>query len=131
MSKHACAHNYTQYTTIHVLFCCFCIQSLANFEGEVASKLVNHPYIAIIVEGGALVMQLVVERIPLAPCDSLIDALLGATTIFFIFDIQYPKHIEATMIFFQQLVLDVKDKQSIPSVVTRVYSALEAIDSKA
>lgn len=88
---------------------------------------VNHPYMAVV--EGPEIMQfiLVVERIPVCKTESFLEALWNMVSLYFVFDIVYPKSLNALLIFVQHFVLSIVDKQAVPNAATRVYSALNSI----
>lgn len=65
------------------------------------------------------------ERNILAEGASLIEALKDLIAAFFIFDMEYPKSLYPLLIFLQRYVLNIRDSQRIPPIVTRVMSTLD------
>ena len=98
-----------------------------TFQHDISDMAINHPYIAIIEDGETQQIFLVVERIVMSSCESFYEALWGLISVYFVFDILYPKFLHATLIFIQHLVMDVKDSQTFPPVANRIYSSLQVI----
>jgi hypothetical protein len=82
----------------------------------------NHPYLVVVSNQK---IYLVVERIVLGKTRSFTKALWGLIGAYFTFNISYPKPYYNVLIFIQHLVLMIRDKQPVPPIVTRVFSALQ------
>ena len=59
--------------------------------------------------------------------ESISEALLSMIASYYAFNMSYPKNFNATLLCIKQLVMSIIDKQKLPTVVTRVYSALDQI----
>ena len=66
----------------------------------------------------------VVERKVNIQSSRCADAITDMMCAYFVFDISYPKSIHP-ILFLLRFVLEVKDKQPIPPVVTRIMNCLD------
>ena len=87
----------------------------------------NFPYITVLVGDSSIQFFVVVERLVLDDCKELIDAVTALIGAYFTFNIEYPRPLYPVCIFLQQFVLRLKDRQTIPPIVTRMLSSLDAL----
>ena len=60
---------------------------------------------------------------------TLDEALIDLFSLFYFFDIIYPGPLHGLLFFSQHNVLDIKDRQKVPDVVTRTLAALQHVDT--
>ena len=68
-----------------------------------------------------------VEKTLIAESNSLLTAIVDLIASYFVFDIVYPKPLYAVLIFIQQFVLGIVDKQKVPHNVSVLLSSLTKI----
>ena len=88
---------------------------------------VNHPFIAVVEGINSMQFFLVVERVVTSSTSCFLDAMWGMMSLYFTFDISYPKPLQSLLIFVQHLVMSFIDKQKVPPAATRVYSSLQTL----
>ena len=69
--------------------------------------------------------SILVENVVFAETSDFVQAfalLLGA---FYVFNVEYPKKLEATLLFFQKLTLGISDRSKLPSKVLALMSNLK------
>ena len=59
---------------------------------------------------------------------SIKDSLLDLIATYFVFDICYPKVLNAILIFFQHFVINLPDQQPVPSTVTKLVRNLQKVE---
>ena len=87
----------------------------------------NHPYIAVVLENRNIQFFLAAERKVLDTCERFSDAIMSLIAVYFTFDIEYPKSLYPVFIFLQHFVMEIKDDQPIPNVLTRLMSSVDRI----
>ena len=68
---------------------------------------------------------IVVEKEVLLECESIKDSIIDLISVYFTFDIEYPKQLYPVCLFLQHYVLEIVDNQRIPNNVTILLSTLE------
>ena len=69
--------------------------------------------------------SILVENVVVAETSDFVQAfalLLGA---FYVFNLEYPKKLEATLLFFQKFILGISDRSKLPSKVLILISNLK------
>ena len=69
--------------------------------------------------------SILVENVVVAETSDFVQTfalLLGA---FYVFNIEYPKKLEATLLFFQKFILGISDRSKLPSKVLKLMSNLK------
>ena len=69
--------------------------------------------------------SILVENVVVAETSDFVQAfalLLGA---FYVFNVEYPKKLEATLLFFQKFILGISDRSKLPSKVLILISNLK------
>ena len=69
--------------------------------------------------------SILVENVVVAETSDFVQAfalLLGA---FYVFNVEYPKKLEATLLFFQKFILGISDRSKLPSKVLTLMSNLK------
>jgi len=94
----------------------------SELEEQIEGIKQNEPYILKINHNQFYV---VAEKVVVSDTIRLMDALINMICAYFVFDIEYPKSMYATLIFVQRYILGIADKQRIPDVVTRVLTSLD------
>jgi len=97
-------------------------------DKEVSEIQQSAPYI--VVTGASENMQLYIycEHNNLLESKSVRDALLDLVAVYFVFDIWYPKSLDAILIFIQHYVMDIKDSQPVPMTTAKVVGNLLKLD---
>ena len=96
-------------------------------ELEVQNYACNYPYIIPIKTDEDIQYYVAAERVLLGECKTLFGALLNLISVYFTFNIKYPKPLYSLLIFVQHIVLLVKDSQHTPISVTQLVSALDKL----
>ena len=100
-----------------------------DLETEVSKISQNEPYVAVLCnndsEDVTYQFYLVIERKMTIQSSTFADSITDLICAYFVFDIAYPKSIHPILFFLQRFVLGVKDKQTIPPVVTRILNCLD------
>ena len=96
-----------------------------DLEEQVAGVAQNFPYLACVMENSRVQLFVVAERLVLHEASSFIDGLLSLISVYFSFNIEYPKALYSVLIFIQHLVFNVRDTQTVPAAVIRLVSALD------
>jgi len=97
-------------------------------DKEVSEIRQSAPYI--VVTGSSENMQLYIccEQNILLESKIVRDALLDLVAVYFVFDVQYPKSLDAILIFIQHYVMDMKDSQPVPMTTAKVVGNLLKLD---
>ena len=59
---------------------------------------------------------------------TLRDVITDLITVYFVFNIAYPKSISPVLIFFQHFVFELADKQAIPPATVKLVGSLLKMD---
>ena len=107
------------YIYIYILF----------FQGDIdldeeAGKLPPFPQI-VVVQHDSKQFYIVVEKQVLLESGSVKDSLIDLISVYFTFDIAYPKLPYPVCLFLQHHVLGIIDKQRVPNSVTILLSSLD------
>lgn len=105
--------------------CYFFFQMTTELEEEVSKINQNEPYIATLLGEESYQFFVIAERKVFIESSSFANAITDMICAYFVFDISYPKSIHPILFFIQRFVLGIKDKQPIPSVVTRILNSLD------
>ncbi len=101
------------------------LQMHADLDEEVAEVPQNFPYLVLVSENTHHQLYVVVERLVLHECTSFLKGLKSLISVYFTFNIEYPKALYATLIFLQHFVVNIRDKQRVPQAVVRLVSSLD------
>lgn len=96
-------------------------------EQEVQKFACNYPYIVPVKTDEHIQYYVAAERVLFAESKSLFSAILNLISVYFTFNIMYPKPLYSLFIFVQHIVLLVKDSQHTPTSVTSLVSALDKL----
>ena len=88
----------------------------------------NHGYLAVLIGDSSIQVFLAAERCLLGTTNNDFSIIVSLISIYYAFNIVYPKSILPILIFFQHIVLNIIDKQKVPDIVNRIVSSLERID---
>ena len=58
---------------------------------------------------------------------SIRDGLIDLMAIYFVFDINFPKHISGILLFFQHFVFNLKDEQPLPTTTSKLVTNLRKV----
>ena len=75
--------------------------------------------------------SILMENVVVAETSDFVQAfalLLGA---FYVFNVEYPNKLEATLLFFQKFILDLSDRTKLPSKVLTLMSNLKKVLAQA
>ena len=98
---------------------------IVDVDNEITKITQNEPYIAVVRSDRSSQYYVVAERkIALESC-SFNDVLIDLVSMYFVFDIAYPKPMYPLLYFIQRFILDIKDNQAVPPVVTRIPNCLD------
>ena len=67
------------------------------------------------------------EKEVLLDSKSLKDAILDLVAFYFVFDVVYPKYLNAVLLFFQHYVFQLSDKQPLPTQVAKLVANLKKL----
>ena len=67
------------------------------------------------------------EQSALLESKTVADAVIDLLAAYFVFDISYPKHISAVLLFFQHCVFGLKDSQTFPQSASKLVSNLSKV----
>ena len=59
---------------------------------------------------------------------SLKDSIIDLIAVYFIFNIAYPKYLDAILLFFQHFVFKIKDQQRLPNSTVKLIGNLQKIE---
>ena len=65
------------------------------------------------------------EKDVLLESKSLKDAIVDLISFYFVFDVVYPKYLNAILLFCQHYVFQLRDNQPIPTQVTKLVTNLK------
>lgn len=83
------------------------------------------PQIVVVQHDDSIQFYIVVEKQVLLESDSIKDSIIDLISVYFTFDIAYPKLLYPVCLFLQHHVLDIVDKQRVPNNVTILLSSLD------
>ena len=107
------------------LISCFLVQAEVNIDAEVHSMAISSPFIVVTKRDDDTRQYFVcVERMVLLESTGMTAALMDIMSVFFTFNIAYPKQLYSLLLFVQHHVFSIKDNQPVPNVVKIVFSAL-------
>ena len=96
-------------------------------ESEIANIKETAPYLLLLTSDEGCQFNVVVEHNILPESKSATTAVLLLFSSYYTFNIMYPKHIYAAMIFIQNFIFGITDNQTIPNSATMVHSSLVKI----
>ena len=99
----------------------------SDLDNEVISIDSNHPYIGLVTASSSVQVFLVVEREVLQSLHSDSTVFLEMISMYFTFNMVYPRPLYPVLIFVQHFVLVLKDKQPIPTSVMTLVSSLDKL----
>ena len=85
-------------------------------------------YIAVLKTDDQVQFYISVEKQIIGFSKSVFSALTNLISAYYVFNIAYPKPINALLIFVQHFVLLLKDKQHVPASVTQLISVLDKLN---
>ena len=98
-----------------------------NFYEEILALEQNHVYVAVITGDTSVQILLTCERQVIAEAHSATRLLVGLISLYFTFNIAYPKQLNSLLLFIQRFILCIEDKSPIPSNLHSFISALDKI----
>ena len=104
---------------------CFLQDCDVNLDSEVWKA----PYIVITSCPGTENSQYFIacEKVMHCDCKSLKDALLDLVVTYYVYDISYPKPLNAFLIFFQHFVFGMKDQQNVHFSASKLWQNLSKL----
>ena len=101
------------------------IQASADLESEVEEIGVSSPYIIVThTDDDSRQYFVVVEKMILVESSDMSAALQDVMSVYFTFNIAYPRPLYPVLLFLQHHVFEIKDDQTVPNIVKIVYSAM-------
>lgn len=67
---------------------------------------------------------LIADKTILDSQDQLVDCMVDLIAIYYVYNIEYPKPLNATLLFIQHFILGLEDNQKIPPSLIRLLSSL-------
>ena len=100
-----------------------------DLDGEISDISQSEPFLLVTDIPGTDSSQVFVccERRIFLESKSMSDSLLDLIATYFVFDIAYPKYINAILIFLQHFVMDLPDKQPVPSTTSKLIGNLQKL----
>ena len=100
------------------------LQMIVDVDDEITKITQNEPYIPVVRSDRSSQYYVVAGRkIAIKSC-SFNDALIDLVSMYFVFDIAYPKPMYPLPYFIQRFILDIKDNQAVTPAVTRMLNCL-------
>ena len=59
--------------------------------------------------------------------ETIRDVFVDLIASYYVFDIAYPKSVAAVLLFFQHIVVNLKDQQQHPACLTKLLQNIDAI----
>ena len=101
------------------------MQASADLEAEISQLSITSPYVIVTNNDNDNKQYfVVVENAIFLESTDFTEALLDLLSVFFCFNIEYPKQLYPILIFLQHHVCNIKDQQVVPNVVKVIYSAM-------
>ena len=97
----------------------FSLQDGSDLELQVQNFACNYPYIVPVKSSEQVQFFIAAEGVLFGETQTLFGTLIS---VYFTFNIQYPKPLYSLFIFIQHIILMIKDTQHTPSVVTQLVS---------
>jgi len=99
---------------------------------EISDVTQSEPFLLVTGISGTDTSQVFVccERNMFMESKSMKDSLLDLIATYFVFDITYPKYVNAILIFLQHFVMDLPDKQPVPSTTSKLIGNLQKLKNK-
>ena len=105
----------------------FSLQDGSDLELQVQNFACNYPYIVPVKSSEQVQFFIAAEGVLFGETQTLFGTLINLISVYFTFNIQYPKPLYSLFIFIQHIILMKKDTQHTPSVVTQLVSVLDKI----
>ena len=100
-------------------------QASADLDTEIKHIEVSSPYIIVTsTDDDSRQYFVVVEKMILVESSNMTAALQDFMSIYFSFNIAYPRPVYPVLLFLQHHVFGIKDDQTVPNIVKIVYSAM-------
>ena len=94
------------------------IQASADLESEVEEIGVSSPYIIVThTDDDSRQYFVVVEKMILVESSNMAAALQDVMSVYFTFNIAYPRPLYPVLLFFQYHVFEIEDNQTVPNIV--------------
>ena len=101
------------------------LQASTDLDSEAQSISVTSPYIIVTTtDEDTRQFFIVVEKTVLLESMDLTAALQDLMSVYFTYNIAYPRQLYPVLLFLQHHVFGIKDNQTAPNVVKIVYSAM-------
>lgn len=71
--------------------------------------------------------RLVIEEKNICSTEGVLEAFVVLFSVFYIFNIEYPKYAKNTLIFIQKYIIQLKDKYKTPSKVSALMLKLNSL----
>ena len=97
-----------------------------NLDETAMALSENHPYLGLVLGGTSLELYLIVERHVLEAVEAS-SVFTGLIASYYTFNMTYPKQVYPVLIFIQQFLLGIQDKQPLPISLTKLLSSLDKI----
>jgi len=89
----------------------------------------SEPFLAIVgTPGYSCQVHVCAEGAVFTESKSLRDAIIDLIAAYFVFNICYPKYLDAILLFFQHYVFKLKDEQRLPNSTVKLLGNLQKID---
>ena len=100
------------------------MQVCCDLHDEIQRQPHVYPFIAMVEGDACLQFFQVAEKVVVCESEGFMGALLDLVCVYYTFDIVYPKPLYPVLLFIQQFIMGIKDKQPMPPSLTRTLSVL-------
>ncbi len=97
-----------------------------NLDEEAQKLPHKYPYIMMVIGDSSVQFFVIAERAVVCQSDDFLESLLDLISVYFVYNIVYPKPMYPVLLFIQHYVMGIKDSQlRAPPALTRTISAFQ------